>query len=487
MSAYTYRIHQALRLRHEIANRTWSSTPQDEVSPYDLVLARISLICGNGVRVDSMANIWSEGQPWSGTNLPRPANYAQGVSFAIPTIQYWSEGMIDEDDYLDMSKWYNRDYTLEDLRAGGLNPAVVEGLWSAYHIVRELRAKLDWIPAEVFNTWQKAITAGGVPYFLNSRKLQASAGGGPTPWPSWLKDRPARQYAWDRVCALFEPINRDYKALGWQIFHRDAERIRNSVQFWEAVSKWSGVDAINKLWDGFKSKIRNFNTNQGASRDAVTEAQQLVLVSPGAFSTADREQLRDVQQEVANNTAGAKDSVGGSILNILMEEGEQIAGGVGSLGIHPAIYAVGAAVLATAAASFGTWVIASEVTKQKAITTLEEFISKRDKFDNQQFEEQMNTIEQREKELLAKQSQMDPERWQQAWDALQAQKQIASTNLLKKRQQTQQAADELANNIKKQTEGGLNQLFGDTKVMVIAGALAAGAIVFGPRLMRKKS
>ena len=486
MSAYTSLIHQGLKRRYDIANSTWSSTPQDKISPYDLVLARISLLCGNRAYFDSQGNLWSEGRVWPGTNLQRPATYAQGVNFGVPTIQYWSGGMIDEDDYLDPGAWYNKDYHLEDLRAGGLHPAVVDGLWSAYQIVQGLRQRLEWIPAEAYNTWQKCITAGGVPYFLNSRKLAASAGGGQTPWPDWLKDHPERQYAWDKICQLFEPLAQDYKAVGWNIFHAEAERIRNDVRFWEAVSKYSGIDALVRTWDSFKAKIRDFNANQQVASSSIAEAERLLVTTPGAFTLEQQQQLQALKQEVAANTTGAKDSVGGQILNALMEEGQQIAGGVGALGIHPIVYAVGVAVLATSAAAFATWVVASEVTKQKAVNTLRDFITKRDDFDNRQFDEQMSVIEQQERTLMAAQGSMDPDSWQQRWDALQAQRELVASNLLKQRQQTQEASDELAQNLKKQTEGGLNQLFGDTKVMVVFGALAVGAVVFGPKLMGKK-
>lgn len=470
MSSYTNLIHRGLRLRHDIANRTWSSTPQDEISPYDLVLARLSLLCGNRSYFDSMGMLWSEGAPWPGTHRPRQANYGEGVVFAVPTIQFWSEGLIDEDDYLDMSEWFNRDYNLEDLRKAGLHPAIVDGLWSAYHIVRKMRPILEWIPAHVYNLWQKCITAGGIPYFQNSRQLAAAAGGGPTPWPDWLEGRLERQYAWDNICRLFEPIQKDYKALGWEIYRRDAARIAEDVRFWEAVSKWSGVDAINNIWDGFKSKIRNFNSNQQVARDSALEARRLMLAEPAAFSAEQQKELAEVQGEITNNSAGAKDSIGGQVLNILMEEGEQ-------LGIHPAVYAVGAAVLASAAAAFATWVVASEVTKQKAIRTLNGFIKSRDDFDNAKYEYQMQAIEQKESELWQKKGQLPADEWQRLWDALQAQKEIVSSELLKAREQTKQAANELSQNLKKQTEGGLVDLFGDMKVLAIAGALGVGGLI----------
>lgn len=490
MSSYTNLIHSGLRLRHDIANRTWSSTPQDEISPYDLVMARLSLLCGNRSYFDSMGMLWSEGDPWPGTNRPRPSTYGEGVVFAIPMIQFWSEGMIDEDDYLDMSKWYNRDYNLEDLRRAGLHPAIVDGLWSAYHIVRKMRPILEWIPAHVYNLWQKCITAGGIPYFQNSRQLAAAAGGGPTPWPDWMKGRLERQYAWDNICRLFEPIQKDYKALGWEIYRRDAARIAEDVRFWEAVSKWSGVDAINRIWDGFKSKIRNFNSNQKTAQDSALEAKRLMLAEPAAFSAEQQGKLAEVQGEIAKNSAGAKDSIGGQVLNILMEEGQQIAGmghaGMGDLGIHPAVYAVGAAVLASAAAAFATWVVASEVTKQKAISTLNDFIKSRDDFDNAKYEYQMQAIERKESELWQRKGQLPEDEWQRLWDALQAQKEVVSSELLKARQQTQTAADELAQNLKKQSEGGLTDLFGDAKFIAIAAALGVGAVVLGPRLLKKK-
>jgi hypothetical protein len=479
MSAYTDLIRSLLKARYWYSKSTTIALPADSFSPFEVVRIRISTFLHPGSVAHTQQGDPVYQTPAFSSGVAMPPTYFEGVNFGIPTMGYWA-GAIDNDEYLDTNKWFNRDYTYEDLRSGGLNGQAVDAIYRAYTLIQELANRLEWIPNSVISKWKQAVLAGGVPYLWNSRVLSQQAGGGAVPWPSWI-NTPGRQAAWDAVSTLFDPLHKDFNAVGWALYNQEASRIASDVQFWSTVSQWSGVDALMSQWEKLKGLVRDFNAQKRIAEDSLRQCDALIAAAPGAFTPQQKSAPGVLRAELDSLTQQAKATT--APLKPALEQDAV------TLGIAPVVLiAVGVAVVAGATTALISYVTVIQNTTRLSNEQLREFTTTRELYDNRMHEQEISSIRAREQELadLYRRGMISLDEYNKGMSTLSARADAANVQLLKSREQTTQAAVALNDALKKTQESGAGDLFSGAKWIAIAGAVGLSAVFVVPRLMRRK-
>lgn len=481
MSAFTTKIRELLKTRHWYSKSTAVQVPQDELSPHDVVLTRI--ICTFN---PSRAAVNAKGDlvPLSGSMYPyeHVANYYEGINFAPPPAQYWSR-TIDNDEYLNDYWWFRKDYTLQQLTDFGLNREYVDCVIWARALMQKLLQRLDWIPAGIKGKWLAAVDAGGIPQLYDTETIvNISKSLDPAKaLPSFLRDKPIRQAAWNQVVGMLHPVNRRITAIGTRIYAEEAAKIDADVAFWEGVSKYTGVDAVMGLWEDLKSKVRSFNGNQAAARTAADQAALMLDANPALDTPANRQKVAALQAEIQNHSTVIRQKIPEALMQPLAAE----AGGLGLAVVTAAI--IGGTLMAVTVSAVAVLVTQSEHTARNGQDIVGDFAAQMAAYDNAAYENAKADIKNRRAQLeeYFQDGYLTSEEYTAEVALLKQELAEVESTYMAKRKQAREAVSELADKMKAQQRddavtGGLKALRG----AAIPISVGLGILILGPSVAR---
>lgn len=474
MSDYTAVAAQVLQSRYDQSSY-WSNTWQNTIRVNDMVQARIASILRPG-------SIYNEGGRFGYKNIgtfpsgqPRGITELSGMYFRLPTLG-WESKTIPYTDYLTPNAWFRTDWRITDLQQAGLSIQYIALVGKARRIYKQIADKLEWIPKNLSNQWDAVMGAGGLPVM---RPLSYFRDAGE--YPAFLSTE-GRRAAWEQIRQGLVSIQQEVSAANLAKLDQEATVLEANTDFWDQVARWSGVDLVQAAFDKLKSKVVEFNKNQGDAEQAIQRTEALMNQTPAAFNTEDHQKLDAIKQRAQEQKAGAKAALDGPVMQALVSDGMQI-------GIAPVVLIViGVSVVAGATVTLTTFVVMSETTKRMAIEAEAEALKRRDDFDAQVFTSRTGSIDARIAEL---QEQLDAghiskDNYDNQVSALERERNQVQADLMVRRQQTQAQLNDLNQHHKDVLNTGFVSALSNIKGIAMFAALGAVAIVVVPRLLKKK-
>lgn len=156
--------------------------------------------------------------------------------------------------------------------------------------------------------------------------------------------------AWAQVVAAYSPIQSKVIAGLLAQSKLDLEAAQANVDFWNAVSKYTGADAVQKVWDDLWKAIEGLRGQRQAAVVAIQRGRDIINASGGL---APMDLVAGINQAATN--LAALDMRARTVLAPLGSDAQAKAG----LGLAPLIIVgIAAATVVTITAS--VWAIASE-------------------------------------------------------------------------------------------------------------------------------
>lgn len=472
MSEYTSVASKVFKDRYANASY-WSTKPQNTMPANRPIEMRIMTILHPG-------SVYARDGGFFGVKGDVGLSY-QGMGFRLPTLG-WEERAIAYGTYDDAGVWFKRDWSLYDLQQAGLSAAYVQYLETARKVFTKAMQIITWVPTATALRWDRAMAAGGMPWMSTTSEMRSMG-----TLPPWLANNPGRQAAWDALAGQFRQIMGKIIAGNIAQQQADMERLMADVRFWDTVAQYSGVDKIEQLWNDFKAKIRQFNTQGEIIHDNLRQMKALIATDPDAFTPEQKDKVNQIEAKDQAIVAQAKQTMQGPVMKALTDEGMNIQG----LGLGPLVLigmGVGIAAIVGATTAFVVYVNNRSALTSESNAALKDFITSREQVDNREYQLEMQAIRTRETQLqdLRDQGKLDPAEFNRQMADLQRRKQVASQTLLQSRELTIEASAELNENLKKAQEDIAGGFLGPMKWIAMAGAVGLVSVFVVPRLFSKK-
>ncbi len=229
-----------------------------------------------------------------------------------------------------------------------------------------MRSAMPWIPYDPSGLAVLAMSQNSYPYpdqtIVN-----------PPPWVNTAD----RMNAWREMAGQFVPLTQAILA-GQQAQAKAAgEVLDRNVAFWNDVAKYSGADAVQKVWDDLWAAVASFKAQRDATKVALDTAKGVLATYAARMPAtyANRTALLDSQYASLSNRAAVA-------LAPLGAAGKTAAG----LGVAPLIIA-GIAAGAITAIAASVWGIAHEFASVQlnANNNAQEILKTRDALDHADF------------------------------------------------------------------------------------------------------
>ncbi len=229
-----------------------------------------------------------------------------------------------------------------------------------------MRSAMPWIPYDPAGVAALAMSQQSYPYpdqtIVN-----------PPPWVNTVD----RMNAWREMAGQFVPLTQLILS-GQQAQAKAAgEVLDRNTAFWNDVAKYSGADAVQKVWDDLWAAVASFKAQRDATKVAIDTAKGVLATyaarMPAAY--ANKTALLDAQYASLSNRAAVA-------LAPLGAAGKTAAG----LGVAPLIIA-GIAAGAIVAITTSVWAIAHEfaAVQLNANNNAQEILKTRDALDHADF------------------------------------------------------------------------------------------------------
>lgn len=188
---------------------------------------------------------------------------------------------------------------------------------------------------------------------------------------------PDQKAAWAKVTAAYSPIQSKVVAGMLAQAAIDIQDATYRADFWAAVSKYTGVDALEKVWDDMWKAIDAMSAQRKAALVAIDRAEQIIKDSGGKAPADLVTGVRQAQVEL-----NALDIKARAVLSPLGAE----ALGKAGLGIAPLVIA-GIAAASVVAITTSVWAIAREFSavQMKAADNAQALIKWREEQDRQDY------------------------------------------------------------------------------------------------------
>lgn len=233
-------------------------------------------------------------------------------------------------------------------------------------LFQKMATVMPWITYDPVGTAALALNQQSYPYPAQSI---------PNP-PVWLSNVD-RLEIWNSIAKEFVPITQAILSSQLQQARVAGEALDRNVAFWNAISRYSGADAVQKAWDDLWSAIAAFKAQRTATR-AVLDVTKPIIAQYGPRIPAALIQKNSTLEaqyvSLSNNAAAALAPLGAS------------ARSAAGLGVAPLIIA-GIAASAVVAITASVWAIAHEfaTVQEQANSNAQEILKAREAADQADF------------------------------------------------------------------------------------------------------
>lgn len=166
-------------------------------------------------------------------------------------------------------------------------------------LLGRVQANMPWAPQNMVSTAEQIFNLGAFPrlraYPPNTGKL-----------PTWLSN-PDNYNAWRKmVTTLYKPVDLALLKSNMALLAAEGEAAANDVEFWNTVSKYSGADAIERLWADLWAAIDAFKTQREATQTHLKVADDIIKAYGPKVPPALTSQTAAIKTQVASLDARAR-------------------------------------------------------------------------------------------------------------------------------------------------------------------------------------
>ncbi len=151
--------------------------------------------------------------------------------------------------------------------AGGVVDPATQTVVTA--LAQRLAAAMPWLPFDPVGTFALALQQGQYPY-------PAQTVINP---PAWLND-PNRLDVWRQIASKFVPVTQAVLINQLALARQQGQILAANVDFWNTVAKYSGADAVQKVWDDLWAALSQFKAYRDGAKAALDQAGAIVAAAP---------------------------------------------------------------------------------------------------------------------------------------------------------------------------------------------------------------
>ncbi len=136
-------------------------------------------------------------------------------------------------------------------------------------LAQRLAAAMPWLPFDPVGTFALAVQQGQFPY-------PAQTVVNP---PAWLND-PNRLDVWHQIAGAFVPVTQQVLVNQLALARQQGVVLASNTAFWNAVAKYSGADAVQRVWDDFWAALSQFRAYREGTKAALDQSTAILASSP---------------------------------------------------------------------------------------------------------------------------------------------------------------------------------------------------------------